>query len=124
MEPLIINATEDTPEIVFDPNKDIYKISKISVPEDAYEFYLPIIQWVKSYSESPDNSTVVVEFDLEYVNSASAKQLIQLLLALEDLGRVVTILVKWYYESIDEDMQLLGKRFKNLADLEFEFIEI
>jgi len=124
MEPFIIHATEDTPEIVFDSDNDIYKISKISVPEDAYEFYLPVIQWVKRFSETPVGARVVVEFDLEYVNSASAKQLIQLLLALEDLNKVTSVLVKWYYESIDEDMQLLGKRFKNLADLEFEFIEI
>ncbi len=123
MEPLIIQATEDTPEVVFDPINNIYKISKISVPEDAYEFYLPVIQWIKKYAESPADE-VVVEFDLEYVNSASAKQVIQLLLSLEDLNKVTHVLIKWYYEAIDEDMKLLGKRFKNLADLDFEFVEI
>jgi hypothetical protein len=66
----------------------------------------------------------VIEFDLEYVNSASAKQLIQLLLAIEDVNRNKPVLIKWFYESIDEDMQLLGKRFKNLADINFEFIEV
>lgn len=123
MESLILQATEDTPEIVFDPDQSTFKISNISVPEDAYEFYLPIIKWIKEYSTTPLDKTVV-EFDLEYVNSASAKQLIQLLLALEDLGKNNTVLIKWYYEAIDEDMQMLGKRFKNLADIEFEFIEI
>lgn len=123
MEPLIIQATEDTPEVVFDSINNNFKISKISVPEDAYEFYLPIIQWIKKYADNP-SELVVIEFDLEYVNSASAKQLIQLLLALEDLSKVTKVSVKWYYESIDEDMQLLGKRFKNLADIDFNFIEI
>lgn len=123
MEPLIIQAAEDTPEIVFDPEQNIFKISKISVPEDAYEFYHPVIQWVREYSKDPLPETVV-EFDLEYVNSASAKQLIQLLLALEDLSKENKLLIKWYYEAIDEDMQMLGKRFKNLADIEFEFVEI
>ncbi|MBN2664298.1 MAG: DUF1987 domain-containing protein [Bacteroidales bacterium] len=123
MEPLILQATEDTPEIVFDPDQNTFKISKISVPEDAYEFYYPIIQWIKDYSKNPLDQTSV-EFDLEYVNSASAKQLIQLLLALEDLGRENNVTIKWYYEAIDEDMQMLGKRFKNLADIDFEFIEI
>jgi len=123
MEPLIIQATEDTPEIVFDPNQNIFKISKISVPEDAYEFYYPIIQWIRDYSSSPLTETLL-EFDLEYVNSASAKQLIQLLLALEDLNKSNKVMIKWYYEAIDEDMQMLGKRFKNLADIDFEFVEI
>ena len=123
MEPLIIQSAEDTPEIVFDPEQNIFKISKISVPEDAYEFYHPVIQWVREYSKDPLPETIV-EFDLEYVNSASAKQLIQLLLALEDLSKENKLLIKWYYEAIDEDMQMLGKRFKNLADIEFEFVEI
>jgi hypothetical protein len=123
MEPLIIKATEDTPEVIFDPAQNTFKICKISVPEDAYEFYQPIIQWFKDYANNPLPNTVI-EFDLEYVNSASAKQLIQLLLAIEDVNRNKPVLIKWFYESIDEDMQLLGKRFKNLADINFEFIEV
>ncbi len=123
MEPLIIQATEDTPDIIFDPEQNTFKISKISVPEDAYEFYHPVIQWIKDYSKYALDTTVV-EFDLEYVNSASAKQLIQLLLALEDLHKEHAVTIKWYYEAIDEDMQMLGKRFKNLADIDFEFVEI
>lgn len=123
MEPLIIQATEDTPDISFEPTKNIFKLSKISVPEDAYEYYLPIIQWVKEYSKKPLENTTV-EFNLEYVNSASAKQLIQLLLAFEDINKHHKVTIKWYYESIDEDMLMLGKRFKNLTDMEFDFIEI
>ncbi len=123
MEALILQATEDTPEVIFDPEQNTFKLSKISVPEDAYEFYVPIIQWLKKYGENPLKETVV-DFDLEYVNSASAKQIIQVLLALEDISNNTKVLVKWYYEAIDEDMRLLGKRFKNLADVEFEFVEI
>lgn len=123
MNPLIIPATEDTPEVVFDPAQDTFKLSKISVPEDAYEFYHPIIEWLKEYGKSPLEETIV-DFDLEYVNSASAKQIIQLLLTLEEISAEKKVVIKWYYESIDEDMQLLGKRFKNLADIKFEFIEI
>jgi len=123
MEALIIHSTDDTPDVIFDPENNIFKISKISVPEDAYEFYQPVIQWIKKYSQDPLPETVM-EFDLEYVNSASAKQLIQLLMALEDLNSKTKLTVKWFYETIDEDMKMLGKRFKNLADLNFEFVEI
>lgn len=123
MEALILQATDDTPEIIFDPEQESFKVSKISVPEDAYEFYLPIIQWLKEYGTNPLEETIV-DFDLEYVNSASAKQIIQVLLALEDISKENKVLIRWYYEAIDEDMELLGKRFKNLADIDFEFIEI
>ncbi len=123
MEPLIIKETEDTPEIIFDPIDDIFKISKISVPEDAYEFYEPIIGWLKSYANKPNDETIV-EFDLEYVNTASSKQLIQVILALEEVARNGNVVAKWYYEEIDEDMQALGERYAKLVDVKFEFIEI
>lgn len=123
MEPLIISATDDTPEIVFDPSKNVFKISKISVPEDAYEFYAPVIQWIKDYGHKPLQETLL-EFNLEYVNSASAKQLIQVLLTFEEINKKSKVKIKWIYEEIDEDMLMLGKRFKNLTDIEFDFIEI
>ena len=123
MESLIIKETEDTPEIILNPAENFFKISKISVPEDAYEFYQPIIHWVKEYANDPNEETIV-ELDLEYVNTASSKQLIQVILALELVNKKSKVLVKWYYEEIDEDMQSLGKRFGNLVDVDFEFIEI
>ena len=123
MEPLIIKETEDTPEIILNPAENHFKISKISVPEDAYEFYQPIIHWLKEYANKPNEKTVV-ELDLEYVNTASSKQLIQVIFALELVSKNSKVLVKWYYEEIDEDMEGLGKRFAKLVDVDFEFIEI
>jgi len=123
MEPLIIKETEDTPEIIFNPEEETFKISKVSVPEDAYEFYEPIINWLKEYADSPNKETIV-EFDLEYVNTASSKQLIQVILALEEVAKNGTVVAKWFYEEIDEDMQSLGERYAKLVDVKFEFIEI
>ncbi len=123
MNPLIIYSTEDTPEIILDPAQNTFKISNISVPEDAYEFYRPVIEWIKEYAKNPLNQTII-DINLEYVNSASAKQIIQILLALEDFSKKSDITIRWYYEAIDEDMQLLGRRFNNLAEIDFEFIEV
>ena len=47
MEKLIIEETEDTPEIILDPEQNIFKISKISVPENALDFYKPVLEWIK-----------------------------------------------------------------------------
>ncbi len=123
MEPLIIKETEDTPEIIFNPEDETFKISKISVPEDAYEFYEPVISWLKNYSNNPNEETII-EFDLEYVNTASSKQLIQVILALEEVAKNADVVARWYYEEIDEDMQSLGERYAKLVDVKFEFIEI
>ncbi len=124
MEPLILQATEDTPEVVFNPDENIFRIARVSVPEDAYEFYRPIIEWVKEYGLNPLPETVL-EFDLEYVNTASNKQLMQLILAFDEIAKQHPVKIKWFYEAIDEDMLSLGQRYQKLAkNLEFEFIEI
>lgn len=123
MEPLILKETEDTPEIIFNPEENIFKISKISVPEDAFQFYEPILNWLREYEKNPNPETVV-NFDLEYVNTASSKQLIQIMLLLEKIGEKSKVIIKWYYEAIDEDMQSLGERYNKLVKVNFEFIEI
>ena len=123
MEPLIIPATEDTPEVILDPKQNVFKISQVSVPEDAYEFYKPVLQWLKEFAKDP-LPEINFEFDLEYVNSASSKQLIQILIALEEIAKKSKVKIKWYYEEVDEDMLMLGQRFEKLADLKFEFIEL
>ena len=58
MEKLFIEETEDTPEIILDPEQNIFKISKISVPENALDFYKPVLDWIKNYAESPNVQTV------------------------------------------------------------------
>ena len=124
MEALILKPSEDTPEVILNPKENIFRIARISVPEDAFEFYQPIIQWLKEYAQNPLPETVF-EFDLEYVNTASNKQLMQLMLVLDEIAQKAPVTVKWFYESIDEDMLTLGKRYSKLAkNINFEFIEI
>ncbi len=124
MEPIILQPSEDTPEVILNPDERVFRIAKVSVPEDAFEFYQPIIEWLKAYGENPLSETVF-EFDLEYVNTASNKQLMQLILVLDSIAQKAPVKIKWFYESIDEDMLSLGKRFQKLAkNIDFEFIEI
>ncbi len=124
MEPLILQATEDTPEVILNPEENIFRIARISVPEDAYEFYRPIIEWLREYAKNPLPETVF-EFDLEYVNTASNKQLMQVMIILDQIAKKYPVKVKWYYEAIDEDMLNLGQRYQKLAkNLDFEFLEI
>ncbi|MCQ2251847.1 MAG: DUF1987 domain-containing protein [Bacteroidales bacterium] len=123
MEKFFLEETEDTPEIILDPEEGKFKISKISVPENALDFYRPVLTWIKDYAENPNVETVF-DFDLEYVNTASSKQVIQIILLLQKVAEKGNVKVNWYYESIDEDMKALGARYKKLVSVPFELIEI
>ncbi len=118
MNPFILSETEDTPSIVLDPENNEFSFSNVSLPEDAVEFYKPVFNWLKEYSESPKPESVFV-FKIEYLNTASSKQIFELILFIE---KIKNAQIKWYYEAIDEDMESLGQRFKNLVSIDLELI--
>jgi len=85
MEPLIIKATEDTPEVYFDPEKEVFEISNVSLPENAIEFYAPILNWLKQYKAAPNPKTVF-DFNIEYLNTASSKQVFELIFLIDKIN--------------------------------------
>lgn len=122
MKPLIINATEDTPKIYFNKEEGVFEISKSSLPENAVDFYEPIISWLKDYRKAPNEKTIF-DLSLEYLNTASSKQLFEVIMAISRISEVASVLIRWHYDVIDEDMLGLGIRFSHLVKTKFEFIE-
>ncbi|MBQ5453523.1 MAG: DUF1987 domain-containing protein [Bacteroidales bacterium] len=123
MEPFIKEPTIDTPRVVLDAESGVFEISQMSLPEDAVDFYAPIINWLMEYSENPQKETVF-NMKLEYFNTASSKQLIQILLLLGNLKGKTDIKVNWYYKEIDEDMQALGEEYSQIINLPFNLIPV
>ncbi len=122
MKPLIIEKTEDTPGINFDPDNNNFIISDRSWPENAIEFYQPIFDWLELYLQNP-NSETIFGFQLEYFNTASAKQIAKLLLILEKFSNKTKITIRWHYDKDDIDMLTSGSRYAKLLNIQYEFIE-
>lgn len=122
MNPLIIEATEDTPFVYFHPQEEKFEISKSSLPENAVDFYGPIMNWLKLYIENPNKKTTF-DFSLEYLNTASSKQVFEVIMIINKIAEKSEVLIRWHYDIIDEDMLGLGKRFSHLINADFEFIE-
>ena len=66
------------PVIEFDEKNRMVKISGVSMMEDALEFYKESKNWIDNYLNSNSNP-LIIEFELTYFNSSTAKQFIQLL---------------------------------------------
>lgn len=66
-------------------------------------------------------SKYIFHVDMEFIESASQKCFIEIFKALEN--NTNGVLVKWYYETYDEEMFELGEDFKDITKLEFELIE-
>ena len=123
MESLFIQATEDTPLVDYNIETGIFSISERSFPENAIDFYEPIIEWIKQLLLETEQQTYVFEFDFEYFNTASSKQIVKMLLAIERFANKHSITIRWVYEKGDIDMSCLGEQYSKLFQLPFEIIE-
>jgi hypothetical protein len=122
MEPLVIEPTKSTPKVILDKEKGIFQFIGNSLPENAMEFYGPVVNWITEYIANPNPSTELV-FKLEYFNTASSKIIFELIkqhTALKKSGNAIK--VNWYYPEEDEDMLETGKDYEELTQLPFEFI--
>lgn len=121
-EELNISATTDKPEIQFNRLSGELSIKGRSMPEDAFTFYKPAIEWLTEYSKNPHNETNLI-INLEYFNTASAKQIFKIISVVTEIAKNAKVTVKWYYDSGDRDMQASGQRFSKLSNMPFELIE-
>ncbi len=123
MENINIKGTLKTPSIICNSNGHL-EITGRSIPENSVQFYLPLLQWLDEYFNNPQPTTVV-DMKLEYFNTSSSKSIYDMfkkLIALKESGHEV--LVKWYYESDDDDMRETGEDYQLMTKLPFEMISV
>jgi hypothetical protein len=120
MDVIKIKGSDDTPNVILDAENNIIEFSGRSLPEDVVTFYAPVIQWIEEYAKTPNAKTSVI-FRLEYFNTASSKILLDILLKFEDImNEGHEIIIHWYYQEDDEDMQEAGEEYSEIVDIPFE----
>lgn len=123
MESLQIQPTEDTPLVDYNIETGVFKLSGRSLPENAVDFYAPILTWIDELFSQTDDQTYVFEIFFEYFNTASSKQIAKMLLQIEKFMEKHSILIRWMYEKDDTDMLFLGEQYSKFLKLPFEIIE-
>lgn len=124
MESLVIKGTRQTPDINFDSNSGILKISGRSIPENSFEFYDPILKWLDEYISNPAKSTVL-EVMLEYFNTSSSKYILEIFKRFRELANNgAQVNIKWYYDEDDEEMMETGEDYQDVTGMEFEIIAV
>ncbi|MDX9770905.1 MAG: DUF1987 domain-containing protein [Tenuifilaceae bacterium] len=122
MSKLLILATDESPQIHFDPSRGIMDISGKSLPEDIDQFYKPLEELVKHYVTKPQKVTTV-NFDMQYLNSASTKKVLEIVTHLEALSKNgLEVKINWYFDEYDEDMKEEGDEFARLTDIPLTLI--
>jgi len=104
MEDLIIERTIDTPKVEFLINGDLLFEGK-SCPIAVTRFYDPLFKWIAKLKAEKVNFKI----NLEYINSASVKKILDLLKELDANRNVKEIVINWHYEEGDDDSLETGQ---------------
>lgn len=122
MEYFKIEATQTTPSVILDAKNGLMEIVGVSNEQDALSFYFPIIQWLDTYINHPQEETTL-EVRLTLFNTASSKALFEIFKRLGGLkkkGKKVT--ANWYYTEEDEDLKEDIEYFNDMINIPINVI--
>ncbi|MEQ9187092.1 MAG: DUF1987 domain-containing protein [Cryomorphaceae bacterium] len=123
MDPIKIEGTPKTPTVNFDAESGVLEIKGRSIPENAVEFYKPLVDWIGSYGDSAKSDTKV-NIQLEYFNTSSSKCILDVFKKLESVNGKTNITINWHYEEDDEDMLEAGEDYQAIINIPFKMIEM
>lgn len=120
MNNLRIESTQSTPSIFADAQAGTVAMRGDSYPENSFELFSPVMQWVEDYLRDADHA-LTLNLHLLYLNTSSVKAMMDIFDILEEAhreGRQVA--VNWYYDEQNERVAELAEEFKE--DCSFPFL--
>jgi hypothetical protein len=122
MKPLFIIEETSTPKVNFNIDSGRFEISGNSLPENAIEFYNPVINWIVEYLKQPNRITEI-DLRFNYFSSSSWKILLDILTMFEEITKNgKSVIVNWHYLEMDQDMFETGREFESLLKIPFNFV--
>lgn len=119
MDDLKLNKTASTPAIAFDAASGQLSIEGESYPENAFEFFKPLLEWADEFLKESSIPTKL-EIRLSYMNTSSIKSMMDLLDLLEEAhSRSREVTVSWYYDEENERALEMAEDFRDEVNLPF-----
>ena len=125
MENLQIKGSHDVyfvPSVNFDASKGRCEFSGESYLEETVDFYAPLLEWLDDYISGVDKP-LYFDFKLTYFNTSSSRSILDILNILKEYeesgGKVV---VNWFYDEDDTDMEEEVEDFMIESELEISMI--
>ncbi|TAE04255.1 MAG: DUF1987 domain-containing protein [Bacteroidetes bacterium] len=123
MENFFIKGSEETPTVSLNADTGIMEISESSYPEYTNEIYNPLLEWMEEYMMEP-NRKVTFNFRLDYFNTSTSFRFQQIINLLNDyfLNKNGQVVVNWFYQDGDIDMQENGEDYAKDAKMPFNLV--
>lgn len=117
MADLLIEPTKNSPLIDFSSTGKLVIAGNAQV-ENAKEFYDPVFDWIVDLRSENVNFDIV----LDYINTASAKRLFEILRKLDTNSNIKKLNINWFYEADDTDHLETGQILsESLKKAKFNF---
>lgn len=124
MENLKLDATQYTPEIDLDATSGVMSFVGKSYPENTFEFYQPVMNWIKAYFESHAQPKTTLNMEVIYFNSSSSKLFFDLFDILDEAASDHDIEINWIYDEENEFAEEAGEDFQDdFEDLTINLVQ-
>ena len=123
LEALHIPSTAETPEVTLHPEQDVYRIVGRSLPENAHQFFQPIIDWFETLLDTGAQQ-LELELYLDYYNSSTGRYLMELMLALEERSGESNVGILWKADLDDDIMIEKGEEFRQLLKIPVRILTV
>jgi hypothetical protein len=104
-----IEQTSKTPYVLFDEKNGLLTIEGRCITENALDFFNDLQKILSEYEKDPGEILTLI-INLEYFNTASAKELMEIF---HHLSQVPSKVI-WCYEEKDTDMLEIGEDFEQM----------
>jgi len=123
LENIKIEGGENTPEIDFDFQTNIYKVSGMSYMEDVRAFYDATLEKLELHLSELKDQDVKFLFDLSYFNSSSSRVVFCLFETLDKTAMAGNdVSIEWHFD--DEDIAEEGEELaEDIEKAEFILVE-
>lgn len=118
MENINISRKDDSPKVTMDFDSGLLEFEGECYPENAFEFFEPILEWINSYFGN-NNKETIINFKLSYFNSATTQVLFDIFDILDE-SEHEELTINWYY---DENNKGTLKDYEEFSE-EFEDLNI
>jgi hypothetical protein len=112
MESIKIEQTKYTPEISLDADSGIISMIGKSYPENTFEFYKPVMEWMETYFDGNTQDKTVINMEIIYFNSSSSKLFFDFFDLVEEESEKNKIEINWIYDEENESALEAGEDFK------------
>lgn len=121
---LSLAPTQSTPAVTADWDQGLLVMTGESYPENTYEIFDAIIEWVEEYLRLEDRP-LTLQLRLNYLNTSSIRAMIDIFDRLQagvDAGKQVS--VAWLYDSRNPRSAELAEEFKEDYSFAFEISSV